>query len=258
MEYRVSDEEIHNNPLLAALIHRDFPLAEKLIAKGSRFENIEEYAFKKALFDFLKDYETMGFLTKNGFNRFHFPDTSCTDRQGRGWGIVARAYGLKDKRILELLFGAGFGLFRNGMYWSGEKDYQLWKWVYYKFDKAFIDLMLSYGYEIKSIFSDLTLFDEPEDVRAVTNYLNSNPIIEWKGYALCAKWDEEIPIPPKPHMGVFTSQKKKERLMEDYEKRVSNYMDQKRVQKEYMDSLTEEDWKLIRHQREMAAKGFFY
>lgn len=251
------EKEISRNPLLEALVHKEFALAEKLIAKGNRLEDIEEYAFKTALFDFLSDYETMLFLTQNGFNRFHFPNVSCTDRKGRRWGIVARAYSLKDKRIIELLFRVGFGLFRNGMYWSGEKEYQLSRWVYSKFDKEFIDLMLSYGYEKESILSDTTLFDNPEDVRAVDDYIRSNPHIEWKGYGLCGNWYGEIPAPVRPHIGVFTSKTKKEQLVQDYEKRLCNYMDQKDAQQKYIETLTEEDWKLFRQEQKLMSTNWF-
>lgn len=249
------------NALLKALIKKDFTSAEKLFAQGMKLESIDESTFERVLFEFLKDYEIMNFLIKNGFNKFHFPYIECIDVNNRIWGLVGRAYNyndIKNKKVIELLFSAGFNLFEHGQYWASDgKYYQLWKFVLLsRFDNEFIDLMLSYGYTSENI---LYYVDKPEYNQRACNYVKSNPPIDWKGYSLNPGWDEEIPEPQKPHIGLFMSTEKKEFLEKQYEREMYDYKNKKRVQKEFIESVTPEEWKLKEEQEQIqrAATDFW-
>ncbi len=248
------DEKPQMNPLLTSLIQKDFIGAKSLLAQGARFEDIHRKTFQRVLYEFLSDYEIMEFLVQNGFNRFHFSWIDCTDGIGRRWGIVARAY--QNKRIVALLFSAGFDLRGNGMYWSGGTSQQLVRYLQYHFDKEFIDLMLSYGKDAMGLLSDL-LWDDTEEIYDTEKYLRSNPEVKWKGYALCDKWEEEIPEPPKPHYSLFLSKNKKEQLEKNYEKRMLAYMERKKVQKEYLDNITLEDIILMQWTKKFGAMGLY-
>lgn len=250
------DEKPQVDPLLSSLIRKDFFSAKNLLEQGMRFEDIERRTFKRALYEFLADYELMSFLVRNGFDKFHFRNIDCTDDRGRRWGIVARVYFRKDKKVVELLFRAGFGLFGNGMYWSGEIDYQLSRYLQYHFDKEFIDLMLSYGMKACDVLSDMS-YDDTEEIHDTERYLKSDLEIIWKGYALCSEPDKEISEPLKPRFGIFTSIKQREHLEKDYERRMLAYMAQKRVQKEYLDSITLEDRIIMQEAKKYAARGLY-
>lgn len=64
------------------------------------------------------------------------------------------------------------------------------------------------------------LWDDTEEIYVTEKYLRNNPEVKWKGCALCDEWEEEIPEPLK---------------------RMFTYMERKKVQKEYLDSITLED-----------------
>lgn len=249
------------NALLIALIKKDFINAERLFSQGMRLEGIDESTFKRVLFEFLRDYDIVNFLVKNGFNKLHFPYIECIDANNRIWGLIGRAYNYNDsknKKIIELLFSAGFGLFEHGQYWASDgKYYQLWKLVLLsRFDSEFIDLMLSYGYTPELI---MHFVDEPEYDQRACNYIKSNPPINWKGYSLNPRWNEEIAEPQKPHIGFFMSAKKKELLEKQYERDMHDYDNKKRVQKEFIESITPEEWKLKEEQEQIqrAAADFW-
>lgn len=114
-----------------------------------KLENINECTFKRALYEFVPDYEMMKFLINNGFDIIHFPDYYCLDEHSRGWGLTARAYSLGRKDIMELLLHAGFSIFLlNNFYWVGKEEnprifrkYIIWQ----NFDKDIIDLMITCG-----------------------------------------------------------------------------------------------------------------
>ncbi len=248
-----SDQDVRPqvDPLLASLIRKDFSSAKNLLVQGMRFEDIERQTFKRALYEFLVDYERMLFLVRNGFDIFHFKNIDCTDERGRRWGIVGRAYCYKDKKIVELLFSVGFGLSGNGMYWGKDTDYQLGRYLQYHFDKEFIDLMLGYGRKAWDAFLDMS-YDDTLETYATERYLKSNPEVTWKGYALSDQWYEEIPEPPKPRLGILISRKKK-----DYDRKMQAYREQKRVQKEFLDSITLEDQIIMQEAKRYAAKGLY-
>lgn len=175
---------------------------------------------------------------------------------GRRWGIVGRAYCYKNKKIVELLFSVGFGLWRNGMYWGKDTDYQLGRYLQYHFDKEFIDLMLSYGRKAWDVFLDMS-YDDTQETYATERYLKSDPEVIWKGYALCDKWYEECQEPPRPRFGIFASRKKRDELEKNYERKMQAYMERKRVQKEFLDSITLEDRIIMKEAKRYAAKGLY-
>ena len=241
---------IGKDTLLDALIESDYLKVESFIEKGKRFENIDEGLFQRALYEFLADYDMMLFLVNHGFNIFHFRHVFCRDDRGRAWGIVARAYFLNRRDIIDLLFSVGFNLLdSNEFFWMGNESVPrlLWKYVLLeKFDKEIIDLMLSYGED----FSSTSIGYLDDDQRAY-NYVNSNPKINWKGYALCSKWQQEIPEPIKPYFGIFTTKRKREALETLYNKEYEEYLEKVRVRREYINSITDEEWKLIDEQKEV-------
>lgn len=123
--------------LLDALNRRDYGKAKELIQKEKRLHDIEEYAFGKALYNYLADYKMMEFLTQNGYNAFFFPSPQCRDERGRTWGVLTRSCVLGEYRIMDLLFGAGFNMFvgwGSGCEWywveGREEPYHLWKWLF--------------------------------------------------------------------------------------------------------------------------------
>lgn len=238
------------NALLEAVIKKNWVGAENLMIRGMKLQDIDESTFKRALFEFAGDYETMEFLVKHGFNYFRFPHIYCVDDKNHIWGISARAYYLNNIRGVELLFRAGFSIFNSGQYYwlDNERSYPLWKWVFLmNFDKEMMDLILSYGCPIDYI---RIFVDDADYNPQAWNYLKNNPHIELKGYILHPRWGEEIPLPEKPKIGIFTSRKKAEQLEKRYEKEMYDYENKKRVQKELIDSITAEEWELIKEIRE--------
>lgn len=66
------DENLQINPLLTALLQKDFIDVKSLLVQRERFQDIHRQTFQRALYEFLSDYEIMALLVQNGFNRFHF------------------------------------------------------------------------------------------------------------------------------------------------------------------------------------------
>ena len=60
------------NPLLAAIIKKDFKTAESLIKQGAEIAYIDKTTFQRTLFEFLNDYETMQFLVQHKFKPFYY------------------------------------------------------------------------------------------------------------------------------------------------------------------------------------------
>lgn len=239
--------------LLDALIRKDYNKAENLINNGMRLEDIDEGTFHRALYEFLADYEMMNFLVGHGFNFIHFRYANCCDEKSRIWGIVARAYSLNRIDIVELLFSVGFSPLRGGEnFWIGNENEPrvFWKYVLLeRCDKEIIDLMLSYGESPDYIG---VYVDYPDYDQRANNYLKSKPKINWKGYALCSKWEDEIPEPSKPRIGFFTSKMKREILEEEYKKAYDEYLEKVRVRNDYINSITGEEWKLIEEYKEVS------
>lgn len=214
-----------------------------------RLHNIEEDAFKKALYNYLADYEMMKFLTQNGYNRFFFLHGGCKDERGRLWGVVTRAYILGGEyRIMELRCGAGFDISFgfNEIYWveGREKPYTLWKYLCtQKFAKRVVDMMLSYGFAVSE-------FDDPDYSENIRNYIRSNPQIKLKSYSL-GHWNKELPVPEAPRFGFFTSKSKREYLTKKYEQEMKEYEERSQIRKKYIDSITEEEWEALEEQRQI-------
>lgn len=247
--YKWEDKAIVND-LLDALIRKNFKKANKLIEQGDRLWNIDENTFQRALYEFLIDYDTVKFLVSNKFNIFCFQFIFCIDENNYMWGVVGRAYCTRDKRILELLFSAGFNLFYHGQYIINGKDYKLWKYCLIdKFDKEIVDLMLSYGYDKEDI---LLFVDKPDfPNQDAANYVKSNPKVTMKGYALNRQWQKEIEKPKEIHIGSFTSKKKKLKLLHQYEEELHRYQEKKEVQKKFINNITSEEWNFIKEDREI-------
>lgn len=236
------------NPLLAAMIKKDFKTAENLIKQGAEIADIDKATFQRALFEFLNDYETMRFLIKHKFKPFYYYGrVECQDEYGRLWGIIARVYFCRNKQVLELLLSVGFDYFSEGAYWGSDgKRYVLWKWVLLNGnDREFVDLLLSYGTLAKDILDWIDDPDYEPHNYGICSYLKSNPNIVWKGYALASNRFGEIPLPKRPYIGIFTSKRKKEFLEAEYERQMEEYRDKKRVQQEFLNSITQDDWKAI-------------
>lgn len=235
--------ELKMDPLLEALLKRDFDKAQDLISnQGMRLKDIDEVSFRRALYEFLKDYEMIVFLVKNKLNRFYFPRLDCLNGNYI-WGVIGRAYALKNYNTIEVLFSAGFNFVDYGQYISNKRAYELWKYVTRQmFDKKIIDLALSYGYDRGLLMS---LIDSPE--YASYRYLESDPEIEWKGYSLGA-FRQEVERPKEPHFGFFTSRKEKEYLTKRYEKQLRDYYEKNRMRDKYISSITQEEWALIREE----------
>ena len=235
--------------LLDALNKKDYGTAKELIQQGRRLHDIEEYAFEKALYSYLADYRMMEFLTQNGYNAFFFPRPQCRDGRERPWGVLTGAFVLKEYRIMDLLFGAGFNLFvgswGNGCewYWVEGRDepYPLWKWLFTQtFNKAVINMMLSHG-------CPAIEFDDPDYHDDVRRYINSKPQIKLKSFAL-GYWWNEIPVPKVPHFGLFTLRSTKEHLNKKYEEEMQEYEERSKIRKEYIDRITKEEWKAFEEQ----------
>lgn len=243
------------NPLLLAIINKDFKTAEILVQQGNEILHIDRDTFQRVLFEFLNDYEIMKFLVKHKFKPFYFLGMSsrveCQDEYGRLWGIIAKAYFFNNKQVLELLLSVGFDYFSCGAYWGSDgRRYVLWRYVFLNGgDRDFVNLLLSYGYPPKGI---LNMIDDPDYEpanSAICKYLKGNPEIVWKGYALCPNRFEEISQPKAPYIGIFTSKRKKELLESEYERKMVEYQNKKRVQQEFLNSLTQEDLVVIKERQ---------
>lgn len=239
--------------LLDALNKRDYGKAESLIQQGKRLHDIEEYAFEKALYNYLADYKMMEFLTQNGYNRFFIPHPKCWDERGRGWGVLARAYVLGEYRIMDLLFGAGFNMFIGNVggsseqYWVEGRDvpYPLWKGLFFhRFDKKVIDMMLSHGYPAVNL-------DDPDYDQRIRDYIHGKPQIKLKSFAL-GHWQEELPVPKAPRFVFFTSRSTKDYLNKQYEQEMQEYEEQSKIRKKYIDGITKEEWKALEEQKKIS------
>lgn len=234
--------------LLDALNARNYDRAKDLIQQGKRFHDIDEIAYETALYFYLSDYKMMKFLTENGYNIFFFPHPGCRDERGRMWGILARAYALGEYKVMELLFGAGFNVHgSNERYWvEGDgAPYPLWKGLFLgKFDKKLIDIMLSYG-------CPAIEFDDPYYDERVRDYIHSKPKVKLKSYSL-GPWNEEIPVPEAPRFTIFTSRSMRDYLNKEYEREMQEYQEKTRVQKEYIDGITTEEWKALKEHRKIS------
>lgn len=243
------DKEAKVDALLNALIKKDFVCAERLIAQGMKLEKMDESTFKRALYEFLADYETMEFLVKHRFNKLLFPYISCVDGNQHIWGLVGRAYFLNDRKLIELLFSAGFDVFNQGDYWGEDTEsLNLWSLVLLKkFDKELLDWMLGYGCPLDYIWIHI---NDPENRhKLVYEYLSGNPPIQWKGYSLCLNWRAEIPEPEKPHFKIFTSRAKREMLQKKYEREMYDYENKKRLQRKFIDDITQSEWLMIEEKK---------
>lgn len=232
------------NSLLEALINKNFSKAETLIKNGMSLKDIDDSTFQRCLYEFLNDYETMEFLIKHKFNKFHFKYISCLDENNYIWGLVARAYVLNRMDIVELLFSVGYDVFEQGQYIVNGEGYLLWKYCFIKiFDKNLMDLLLSYGYDKKLILLHVDDSDFPNLHAA--NYIKSNPKINWKGYSLKTRWEDVIERPIMPKIGIFTSKEKERKIITEYNQAIENYNEQVRVQKEFIESITNEERELL-------------
>ena len=234
--------------LLDALNKRDYDKAKELIRQGRRLHEIEGDIFETALYFYLTDYKMMEFLTENGYNIFFFHHSGCRDDRGRMWGILARAYVLGEYRVMELLFSAGFSVHgSNERYWveGHEAPYPLWKGLFLnKFDKKLIDMMLSYGCPANK-------FDNPDYDKRVRDYIHGKPQIELKSFSL-GPWNEEIPVPEAPRFSFFTLRSSRDYLNKKYEQEMQEYQEKTRVQKEYVDKITVEEWKALKEHRKIS------
>lgn len=247
MKFQYKKEELKGtkiNPLLEAIMHKDFDKATSLINKGMRLWDIDKDSFERALYEFLIDYDIVKFLVENKFNIFCFKHIYCVDENNYIWGIVARAYVSKNIKIVELLFLAGFSLFDYGQYIVKGKDYQLWKYcLVTRYEKEIIDLMLSYGMRKEDI---LFYVDNPDLTNQnAANYVKSNPNIIIKGYALNQFWKSELPTPQKPNIKIFMTKRSKELLQKQYEYNLYQYNELLKAQKKLIDNLSPEELDFI-------------
>ena len=241
-------EEPKCDVLLEAIIRKDFKSAEYLLSQGMKLEDIDESTFKRALFEFLTDFDVMNFLVNHNFNHIYFDEISCIDSNNYIWGLYARAYFLKRMDVVELLCSAGFDLFSNGQYIvdnDGDvKGYPLWKHVFVRyFDKELLNLLLEYGYSRERI-----LFYDICD--AARKYLESKPKVPLKGYAL-GSYMIEPTKPEMPRKTLFMGKNKWNELLENYEYELWLYNEKVRERNKYLKKLTDNDWERIRYNEEV-------
>lgn len=242
--------EIKVNALLDALIRKDFVRATELIAQGNRLWDIDKTTFERALWEFLTDYDVMKFLVNNKFNKFCFRSIECINQNNKSWGIVARAYIAGNKKIVELLFSAGFEIIGNGLYVGNDGNiHRLWQYcLVNRFDKDMIDMMLSYGEEPNSLLLIVDDDDLPNNYAAT--YIRSKKRIVLKGYGL-ANWEDEIKKPAEPKFGLFTSNTTKKEKMHQYEEDMQVYEKNVKVREKYLENISSEEWKFICEDRDL-------
>lgn len=230
------------NLLLKALIERNYTKATELLNKGASFKKIHSETFRRCLFEFLEDYDLIKFMIDHGFTGLYFheyPSISstenyeCIDRPGYGWSLTGRAFMLGKRNVLELLLK---NRFKPGQFWKNGDTYDIPRYAMRTDHITLIDILLSHGYPSEKLLQQIPTGKHAESKACC--YLLSCPDIKWKSYGQGCL-EKDIEIPEEPEFSVFMFKKTKEKLIVDYNRRLSNYYLEIQAKEKYIKLLPE-------------------
>lgn len=226
------------NRLLKAMIERDAIEMWSLFKQGATLKGMNEETFKRVLYHVLDDHNVIKCLTDHGFTAFfgeYDNDYNCYDPDGYSWGLLARAWNLKNYAVFDLLASKGF---KRLYYASGGTKYDTMQWIFERNDVLAMQILLENGYPREMLRREMK--DYPNS--KVTLFIQENPVIKRKSVGLDNYRFLTIPKPELEKAGLFNRkviQGKNELLMQDYQERVS-------AQKRMMDSFTPEELKKLK------------
>lgn len=104
------------NPLLKAIIERDYEAMDSLCKRGARLSSVNDTTFRRVLYHVAGDYRTVKWLIDHGmygdsevgYAKEGVDGNECTDPSGYTWGLLPRAWYLWSYESMELLAARGF------------------------------------------------------------------------------------------------------------------------------------------------------
>lgn len=226
------------NRLLRAMIECDVMEMRSLFKQGATLQGMNAKTFQRALYHVLDDHNVVKCLTDHGFTAFfgdYDRDYTCCGPDCYAWGLLARAWFVRNHAVFDLLASKGF---QRLVYCIDGKLHYVKEYIFERNDISTMRILLENGYSRDELRLGMKKYPDSK----VTLFIRENPVIKRKSVGLDKYKFLTIPKPELEKAGLFNRkmiQAQNELLMLDYEDRVN-------AQKSMMESFTSEELKKLK------------